>query len=72
MKYLEFKIAEKKLKTNVYNIISENTGHILGKVLWHGAWRQYVFEPKGNTIWSRGCQREIIDFIDKIMSERNK
>lgn len=44
-------------------------GSYLGGIEWSGAWRQYVFDPEGNTKWSRGCMMKIIEFLDIINNE---
>lgn len=38
----------------------------LGAIQWNGAWRQYCFYPETETMWSSGCMKGIITFIDKI------
>lgn len=70
--YLEFKLIQKLPKTAVYAVVSKSDGKILGRVYWHWAWRQYIFEAFNITIWSRGCLQQIQDFIDKLMEERKK
>lgn len=61
-----------KRKTKVYNVVSIEYGTILGRIHWHWPWRQYVFEPSPNTIWSRGCQEEVTNFLEKLMKERKQ
>lgn len=34
----------------------------LGEIKWSGAWRQYAFFPKSNTMWAAGCKEEIAKF----------
>jgi len=36
--------------------------HLLGLIKFNGAWRQYIFYPEANTIWSAGCKEEICKF----------
>lgn len=62
--------VEKKPKTSVYEVRTKNDGFVLGIIKWYGPWRQYCFFPSEETLWSRGCLQEIIDFIEKIMSDR--
>ena len=65
--YVAFKLAEKKPKTFVYDVISRSSDEILGKVFWHALWRQYVFEPFGETVWSASCLYEIELFLKLLM-----
>lgn len=70
--YVEFVVAEKKPKTNVYSVLSKNNGDILGRIYWYSPWRQYIFHPAPQSIWSRGCLKQVMDFIQKLMDERKK
>ena len=63
------KWRKKKIKTNIYAIRrNDDTGlaSYLGGIKWSGRWRQYVFEPKQDTMWNWSCLRGIIDFLVKI------
>lgn len=65
-KYLSFEFIEKKAKTDVWLIKNKETGEYIGKILWDGAWRQYVslgLFDSGMRM-SKGCHREIADFIE--------
>lgn len=60
-------------KTSTYDVMKLKDGFIsqyLGVIKWHSGWRQYVFEPLDETIWSSGCLKEITEKIDAIMAER--
>ena len=70
--YVTFSVLEEKQKTKVYAVQSRSDGDILGEIKWYFGWRQYVFFPADDTIWSRGCLQEIVSFIQKLMDERNK
>lgn len=71
--YLEFKVIEHKPKTEVYAVLSKSDNEIiLGRVFWWPQWRQYVFEPREQTVWSRGCLQQVYEFIEKIMEARKK
>ena len=70
--YVKFELAEKKPKTEVYNVLSKAEGNLLGRIFWYWAWRQYVFEPNQNTIWSRGCQSEVTAFLNELMEQRKE
>lgn len=55
-------------KTRKFVVSSTHTGDILGRIAWHGAWRQYVFEPTTQfpTIWSCGCAMQLGEFIQSL------
>ena len=42
----------------------------LGEVRWWGSWRQYTFQPSPNTVFSKDCMLDIIDFINQLMEAR--
>ena len=57
----------KDRKTNIYKVIKvvESYGDKpIGYIKWDGAFRQFVFSPDNNTIWSKGCLELIIKFLD--------
>jgi len=62
-KYIEFKIAEQKPKTTVWDILNKNSGDRIGQVKWWANWRQYCFFPDEECVFSVGCLRDIMDFI---------
>lgn len=69
-KYVEFLLVGRKPKTNVYNVVSKSDQALLGTIYWEAGWRQYVFDPWRKTIWSRGCLKQVIEFIQELMDER--
>lgn len=69
-KFIEIILTEKKPKTNVYEVYNLKSGGSLGTIRWYGAWRQYCFYPDTNCIFSVGCLQDIINFINKVKSER--
>lgn len=54
---------DQRRKTCVWNVVSK-TGVYVGKVKWHGAWRQFAFFPEEGTLFERGCLRSIADFCE--------
>lgn len=71
--YLYFKEDDQyEGKTKRFIIVSKKHFNILGEIKWYGAWRQYTFIPEDNTIWNIQCMKDIILFIDNLMSERKK
>ena len=68
-KYIKFKLIEEKPKTNVY-LVCKTDGNELGKIYWHCTWRQYVFEPYEDTIWSLGCLQHICEFLKGLKKDK--
>ncbi len=65
-KYIKFELAEQKPKTLVYDILNIKSGDQIGQVKWFANWRQYVFFPERECIFSVGCLDDIIDFTKKV------
>ena len=59
-------------KTDIYYCFNRNSNDRLGIVKWHGAWRQYCFfvDVEYEVIFSKGCIKDISDFIDSLMAAR--
>ena len=62
-------------KTNIYIVKKESEGRCgrrfkirLGAIKWSGKWRQFVFEPDNDTIWSKGC----LEIINQFLDDKNK
>ena len=77
-KYLRIAKMVEKPKTSVYGVFSRSSADLLGSIYWDFGWRQYVFEvvkPRDGQeriIWSCGCLKEVIGFIQMIMDARKK
>ena len=77
-KYLEFieippsKISNYPRKTKLFEIWNEVQEEKIGKIYWDGGWRQYVSELDIDAPirFTKGCHREIADFIERLMDER--
>lgn len=69
--HLEFKKLrlEKGKKLHKYNVTNHSLYQNIGIIHWRGGWRQYVFQAKPNVDMSRGCHKQIDEFIDKLMKE---
>lgn len=50
-------------KTGIWRIYSASSGAILGDIVWHGPWRQYVFWPYADCYFSCGCLRDLTAFM---------
>jgi hypothetical protein len=68
--FIHFDLVEKKPKTNVYNVVNNKSGSILGKLGYYPQWRQYVIAPQGGTIFSMGCLNDIIDFVKQLKENK--
>ena len=69
-KYIRSELVGKKPKTGIYDIMSKSGDYTLGQVKWYAPWRQYVFFPREDTIYSRGCMNDINLFIEELMEKR--
>ncbi len=72
MSWLKFnELDVPKRKTQVFEIRNTKTDFFLGTIEWDGSWRQYVFSPTAEpSKFSKGCLKEISDFINELMEER--
>ena len=52
-------------KTRDYTLVNRSSGDVLGVVRFYASWRQHVFEPAGDTVWSAGCLRDVLAFLAK-------
>ena len=57
--------SSKSGKTHLYHVTNRRFGTTLGHIRWFARWRQYVYEPSSHTVYSAGCMRDIIDFIEE-------
>lgn len=57
-------------KTKVFELYSKEGNALLGEIRWYGAWRQYAFMPRGNTVFEKQCLRDITDLLVELMNER--
>ena len=69
--HLEFeKLPLKKgSKLHEYKIINTKLNQEIGIIHWRGGWRQYVSQTFPKVDMSRSCNKEVNDFIDKLMKE---
>lgn len=70
--YIEFELLGHKTKTTIWSCKNKKSGDVIGLVEWYCNWRQYCFMPKGDTVFSRGCMLDVIEFINKLEDERKK
>jgi len=70
--YIEMNLLSQTEKTQCWAVRNKKSQLLLGRVGWSGAWRQYIFEPWENTIFSKGCLEDICYFIKQLMDKRKK
>lgn len=71
-KYIEFELSENKPKTVVFDVVSKSDGDRLGQIKWYAHWRQYVYFPDSQTIYSKGCMADINSFIEHLMNNQKE
>jgi len=69
-KYMKFDMVGDTGKTEIWNILSKISGDVLGKIKWHGPWRQYCFFPSQNCIFNTKCLDDIKKMINELMAAR--
>lgn len=57
-------------KTREYVVLNVSSGDELGWLRWYAAWRQFCFFAEGNTVWSAGCLKDLLDALEKITAAR--
>lgn len=53
-------------------VLSRRHGDVLGVISWYQPWREYVFEAKPDTVWSRGCLREVTAKVVEMTYRRER
>ena len=71
-KWIRFEYLYSKPKTEVWAVVSKSSHEILGQIRWYPCWRQYVFFPEADTLYSNGCMEVILNFITRLMSEHKQ
>ena len=66
--YVHFVLSGTKPKTSIWQCLNNKSGDILGRVRWQAQWRQYVFYPEIDTIFSADCLHDIHTFIRGAMA----
>ena len=62
---------QKNRKTKIIHLISSgDVETLLGVIKWFGAWRQYCFFPKENTLYNNECLKDIKEFLEKLNKEK--
>jgi len=74
-KYLEFRLVpvdNGPAKTDIWEVLNKNSEVRLGQIRWYGAWRQYCYFPRRETVMSSECLDDITTFIKNLMQARKK
>jgi hypothetical protein len=61
--YIVMMLVYQKPRTKVWDVLNKASGNKIGRIGWYGPWHQYCFLPMPNTVFSKGCMTDIIDFI---------
>jgi len=70
-KYIQFKETESpKRKTKTCDCMNNDGVTLLGEVEWGTGWRQYVFCPAEDVMFSKSCLEDICHFIKQLMDDR--
>ena len=71
--YINFYELEPKPKTKVWSCRHNSSSDQLGVVCYHPGWRQYVYQPKVQAIYSSGCMDDISSFLNQVNTDyKNK
>ncbi len=73
-KYLKFVEVSplKPRKTKIFQIWNVVKKEHIGIIIWDTAWRKYISISKQEIGFTSGCHREVADFIDNLMKEREE
>lgn len=71
-KWIDFNLAERKPKTNIWDVLVKDGPALLGQVRWFGRWRCYAFFPEDGTVFERQCLRDIADFCEEETKEQRR
>ena len=59
-------IKDKVSGLNLYFIINNRSGDLLGRIVWYPPWRMWIAHFLDDVVWSSGCLADIQDAIGKI------
>ncbi len=70
-KHVVFKLVTNKPKTSAWECYNKNDmDDEIGEVKWYFQWRQYCYFPAPFCVFSRGCLKDIANFIEQLMNQR--
>ena len=50
----------------LYLVLNRKSNDELGVIFWYKAWRMWVLQSRGDTVWSTDCLADVRDAIAKI------
>jgi len=50
-------------------LVKTLAGGSLGEIRWYAPWRKYCFYPQSETVFDKGCLRDIADFCENRTEE---
>jgi hypothetical protein len=56
--------------TRLFVVLNTESQTPIGNIAWYGAFRQYSFFPKENTVFEKTCLKDISEFLQQLMDER--
>lgn len=59
-------------KTDIYEVRSQRTRELLGRVQWYVSKRQFCFFPDPGTLYNKGCLDSIAIFVDALNADHGK
>jgi hypothetical protein len=68
--HLRFEELTPNPKTKRFIVYSKHDKTDLGTIRWYAGWRQYVFFPIEDCVWSHHCLKELSIFIEELMLAR--
>lgn len=74
MSYVEFyEVYGHGRKTRIVDVVASKGDYtLLGRISFWSAWRQYTFQPEGDTVFDVKCLNEVTEKIDEMNKERRK
>lgn len=56
-------------KTDIYEVLANESYQCLAKIAWYAPWRKYAFFPIAVTVWEPICLRKVTTFLDNLIHE---
>ena len=70
--HIEFITSQFNLRGKpLWHCLNRKSQIVLGECTYSFAWRQWVFQPCGQTEYSSDCLQDIADFLDQLNKEKN-
>jgi hypothetical protein len=63
-KFIHFEQAQ--FASETWQCVNNRKKSILGTIEYDYGWKQWVYCPNENTIYSSGCLTDVIDFLDQL------